>query len=265
MAVKGVNAVAFERLHALYSAYLASGFDYLDHSTPFDREEWYDVSNAEGHEMLRLGIGYVHRIGRDQISRRQVFSAVENVGVPQALHRDAVLWQAFVAIMVWNFRPGSYGPWLADEMLSTEEMRRSMRSAREALNDVAGGPTVAYRRIARKINRLGPAFGTKVLYFLSPVGNRAPIFDSVVANWMWRYGVCGASGKSLSPVQWSVKTYGYYVDFVTQAALDLDIGDRGLVEYLMFVDARHSDHLAAGHDHPNWLTESGLGGWSNSE
>lgn len=265
MAVKGVNAVAFERLHALYSAYLASGFDYLDHSTPFEREEWCGESIAENYEKVHLAKGFVDRIDGNQISRRDVFSAVDKVGVPQALHPDIVVRQAFVAIMAWGFRPRSYGPWRTNEMLSSKEIVRTMGLAHSALHDAAGGPTVAYRRIQKKVNRLGPAFGTKVLYFLSPTLNRAPIFDSVVANWLWRYGIRDAKGKWLSPIQWKVQTYERYVEFVSYAAEDLDIDDRGLVEYLMFVDARHSDHLAAGHDHPNWLTESGLGGWADSD
>jgi len=262
--VECVNEVAFERLHVLYGAYLASGFDYLDHSTPFDREEWCSESNSERYEKLHSAIGFVQRIDGDRIRRRDVLSAVKNY-VPQALNRDIVLRQAFVAVMAWGFRPRSYGPWRTNEMLSTDEVSQSLRSVHEVLHDASGGPTCAYRRLSRKINRLGPAFGTKVLYFQSPPGNRAPIFDSVVANWLWRYGVRGAKGKWLSPVQWNVKTYMCYVDFVTKAAHYLNINDRGLVEYLMFVDARHSDHLAAGQDHPNWLTDSGLGGWSVSE
>lgn len=122
MAVEGVNGVAFERLRALYGTYLASGFDYLDHSTPFDREEWCGESVVESYEMVHLANGFVGRIYTNQISRRDVFSAVEKVGVPQALHRDIVVQQAYVAIMAWGFRPRSYGPWRTNEMLSSEQV-----------------------------------------------------------------------------------------------------------------------------------------------
>jgi hypothetical protein len=53
---------------------------------------------------------------------------------------------------------------------------------------------------------LGPAFGTKFLYFCSPPGRGALILDRMVANWLRTQ-----TGLSLNQVRWSSQTYARYL------------------------------------------------------
>jgi hypothetical protein len=64
---------------------------------------------------------------------------------------------------------------------------------------------------ACRLRGLGPAFGTKYLYFCAQpaTGPRALILDRLVARWLARN-----AGVSLNPGFWSSKTYGRYLELL---------------------------------------------------
>jgi len=75
----------------------------------------------------------------------------------------------------------------------------------------AGRPVEAYTNLGdngtARLPYLGPAFGTKFLYFCSSTGGRpALILDRLVARWL-RENV----GLVLNEVRWSVSTYASYL------------------------------------------------------
>ena len=94
-----------------------------------------------------------------------------------------------------------------------------------------------------QIKYLGLAFATKSLYFLSPKENRAPILDSVVISWLWRYEIA-TNKQSINLEFKNFEGYKIYIDFVDMALGDLselldqknDVVDRGFIEYLIFQD-----------------------------
>ena len=53
---------------------------------------------------------------------------------------------------------------------------------------------------------LGPAFGTKFLYFCSPPGDPALILDRLVADWLGEH-----AGLRLNQIRWSASTYLRYL------------------------------------------------------
>jgi len=59
--------------------------------------------------------------------------------------------------------------------------------------------------------------------------------------------------------------YERYVQFCAEICELLDIDDRGLVEYLMFVDAQYSDYLELWKAQPLWITSAAPLGWHASE
>jgi hypothetical protein len=131
----------------------------------------------------------------------------------------------------------------------------------DELKSDSGKPIDAYKKLSGKITRLGPAFGTKFLYFASSEADRAPILDAVVANWLWKYGVRDSKGKWLSAVPWKSTNYQRYLDFCDEACRELQVTDRGLIEYLMFIDAQYSDYLELGKRQPGWVTKVNRPGW----
>jgi hypothetical protein len=252
-----VTVEAKDRIKSLYRAYSASGMDYLNQSTELKVDEWsksYTYKRRKDDVMDVLSKNNAALLGLDtsRISRKQVFDVFAD-------KRNSIV-EGFVAAMAWGFKPDSYGPYRTSVMLSKP---RKNRTVDEVLQSVASieNPVSAYRELANALEGLGPAFGTKFLYFTSTAENRAPILDAVVANWLERYRVRSSKDKRISPVGWNTKMYEMYVQFCTEICEQLGISDRGLVEYLMFVDAQYSDYLEQGKAQPEWVASAIPVGW----
>jgi hypothetical protein len=248
---------ARERLTVLYEMYSSGEYDYMKQSTRLNIEEWsrsyaYKRGKDDVMDALSKNNAALKRLGTPRISRQQVFDIFSDDG--------SSLVEGFVAVMAWGFKPDSYGPYRTSVMLSRP---REKFIVDEVLKSVASidDPVSAYLELANTLEGLGPAFGTKYLYFTSSVENRAPILDAVVAKWLWRYDVRSSSDKWISPVGWNVKLYERYVQFCTEICELLGMDDRGLVEYLMFVDAQYSDYLELGKTQPLWITSAAPLGW----
>jgi hypothetical protein len=75
----------------------------------------------------------------------------------------------------------------------------------------AEGAEAAYRRFGRpndsRLVGLGPAFGTKYLYFCQPISQTeiALIFDDLVSRWLFR-----EASLDLRSTSWSDRTYRTY-------------------------------------------------------
>ena len=249
MVLEVATAQSVDRLKVLYRAQQASGENYLSKSTGLNINEW-----ANKYPNIQENNGALVRMRTDRVSRQQVFNAFAEVS------KGGTLTEAFVATMAWGFKPDSYGPYRTSVMLSNP---RKNRTVDEVLKSVASidDPVTAYRELANALEGLGPAFGTKFLYFTSDTKNRAPILDAVVANWLERYGVRDVKDKWITPVGWKPKLYERYVLFCTEICEQLGIADRGLVEYLMFVDAQYSEYLELGKAQPLWVTSAEPLGW----
>ena len=248
---------AIARLTVLFESYSANRKDYLNQSTELKVDEWsksyaYKRRKDEVMDVLSQNNKALSSLGTPRISRKQVFDIFA--------YRENSIVEGFVAAMAWGFKPDSYGPYRTSVMLSKP---RKNRTVDEVLKSVASidDPVSAYRELANALEGLGPAFGTKFLYFTSDTKNRAPSLDAVVAKWLWRYGVRSSSDKWISPEGWNTKLYERYVLFCTEICEQLGIGDRGLVEYLMFVDAQYSDYLEQGKVQPEWVASAIPVGW----
>lgn len=248
---------ALERLRVLFDSYSNGHDEYLLHSTRLKVEEWsksyaYKRKKDDLMDVLSHNNAALVSLGTPRISRMQVFEIFANKEFSQL--------ERFVATMAWGFKPDSYGPYRTSVMISKP---RKNRTVEEVLDSVAysNDPIDAYRKLANALEGLGPAFGTKFMYFTSSEKDRAPILDAVVGNWLTRYGVHDAKHRSISSLGWNIKNYEHYVRFCTEICERLGINDRGLVEYLMFVDSQYSDYLDQGTVHPKWVTSVESAGW----
>jgi hypothetical protein len=127
--------------------------------------------------------------------------------------RDEVAAEhAFLSVMVWGFGNVGYGRHRAGEILRGTP-RSNERLLAVARTLTARGVIAAYRQLGdegdSRLKGLGPAFGTKYLYFCQPAGAKptALIHDSNVADWFTRY-----AGLDLACDIWSESTYGDYLD-----------------------------------------------------
>ena len=127
--------------------------------------------------------------------------------------------EAFVASMVWGFGGTGYGVYRTNRILTVNP------DAPQRLHDVAeilksDGPVEGYRAIANsdqsRLKWLGPAFGTKYLYFCSPDDNPALVLDALMAAWLNKH--CEPSEPKLRPWQWSTTKYEEYLANMTKWA-----------------------------------------------
>ena len=147
---------------------------------------------------------------------------------------DASAQRAFLAVMAWGYgETVGYGPWRAHRVL-TDTPDAAARLASVARTLYQEGPLDAYRRLASDgdctLRWLGPAFGTKYLYFCPPGPHvlRALILDSLVAEWL-RDEVA----LDLNPVPWSQPIYRRYLEHIHQWATALECAPDD-VEYCIF-------------------------------
>jgi Putative 8-oxoguanine DNA glycosylase OGG-like protein len=119
--------------------------------------------------------------------------------------------QAFLAVMAWGYGRVGYGPYRVRRLFDvTPDAGTQLQVAARTL--AAQGPVAAYARLGdhgvARLAGLGPAFGTKFLYFCSPMGRPpALILDRLVAQWLRGY-----TDLRLNEVRWSVTTYSQYLE-----------------------------------------------------
>lgn len=121
---------------------------------------------------------------------------VKNIGV--LANKGVLLWDTFFfAVMIWGFGMTGYGPWRTEQMFKSKGFAKQFTDIRDA---IAKGKIIeAYK--AAKIDQCGPAFFTKVFYFLGLVFGRTPlplILDS---------RVCASLLKCTDPTFKPVATY----------------------------------------------------------
>jgi hypothetical protein len=145
---------------------------------------------------------------------------------PEAARRD------FVTVMAWGYGSVGYGPWRTRRVLNTPHSSDRLFRALTALH--RAGPIAAYRQLgtASRLRGLGPAFGTKYLFFCQAVGGpqRALILDRLVCDWL-----AARTDVALNPVPWSTPTYRRYLDMVHLWATQLDVAPE-FVEQSIFIE-----------------------------
>lgn len=176
----------------------------------------------------------------------------------------------FLRVMAWGYGPANYAAFRTRRILDWIPMSKNGSLNQldpwiSQLRAVAGeGPQQSFRFLASaegNVKHLGPAFSTKLLYFLSPPANRLPILDSLVHRWLWDQGVA----KDEEPIELDHNDgegYSSYIKFCDDALKRLDttqeLGtehDRGFVEYLIFCDQLRINSMRF---LPNWIKSSSM-------
>lgn len=130
--------------------------------------------------------------------------------------------RAFFAVMAWGFGNRGYGRHRVREILANTPAPRE-RLLGVARTLASEGPLAAYRRLAGegdcRLAGLGPAFGTKYLYFCQPpmANPTALIHDENVSDWFTRH-----ASLDLGCARWSDATYGGYLALMAEWAAKLD-------------------------------------------
>lgn len=181
-------------VESLVNAWLDRGRP-TQNSIPWPRDRWI-AAFPEFSEMLA--------ILPDRLDRQVIRTAVAGAGDES---RSPCL--SFVAAMAWGYGRVGYGPFRVRRALS------SVADPEDRLGMVArtvraeGGPA-AYEVMAgpARLAGLGPAFGTKFMYFCPqmPYGPPAIILDRLVADWL-----NSNAGTAFNPVPWRPVAYAHYI------------------------------------------------------
>lgn len=191
-------------------------------------------------------------------------------GVVQGLHApkklraggEQAVVTAFIAAMIWGYGTTGYGPYRTARVLTTdpEAVEHLVEIARIAQDPERGGE-IAFAHIAEQrsggvsyLKYLGPAFGTKFLYFLTAASNdvdTTPVLDAVVRRWFTKH-----AEVKLYTAWWDPDSYSRYLGLLDEwrAQLPSPAGSGPLqredVELLIFASERG--------DADSWLTDDHL-------
>ena len=156
-----------------------------------------------------------------------------------AANTPAEAERAFLAVMAWGFGRVGYGPYRTRRILdrtsqSTLTLQRAAQVA--ASGNAVGAYSILGDHGVASLPGLGPAFGTKYLYFCSSAGRTgAVILDRLMARWLALH-----AGIRLNQVRWSSRTYGRYLSVISEWASELNVaGD--VIESVIF---QHQARLA---------------------
>jgi hypothetical protein len=148
--------------------------------------------------------------------------------------------RSFLAVMAWGYGRVGYGPFRVRRVLDAA-LNTGVQLQAAAHAAVGGRPVEAYAcladRGAARLPYLGPAFGTKFLYFCSSTGRRpALILDRLVARWL-RENL----GLAFNEVRWSVSTYARYLETMVGWADELALAADQLEACIFSTQARLGD------------------------
>lgn len=197
------------------------------------------------------------RIDRSTVS---ALCAPDVLGASGGQADDTAVVKAFLASMIWGYGLVGYGPYRTERIL-TRDSTAEDKEAIEQLVEIAGiahsaGGVAAFDYVATQrrsgvpfLKYLGPAFGTKFLYFLTKDSSvpTTPVFDSVVHGWLQQHA---PEAGTFSLSWWDTSSYGRYVDLLHSWAAELSaLDERSLdaddLEFLMFSDIRGQAPLLA--------------------
>lgn len=121
---------------------------------------------------------------------------------------EAGVSMAFVICLAWGYGANGYGPHRALSVLAAENGSAPRRLLEAGKAVRAGGPLAGYEALAgsSRIHGLGPAFGTKFLFFQSRPPERALILDRLVAEWLDEH-----CSFVVSATRWSKRSYERYL------------------------------------------------------
>ena len=142
------------------------------------------------------------------------------------------MFEAMVIVYAWGWSMTSVGVTRAQTALGagTRPLGSALLAARDAVRN--GDPLAGYAALAgpHRVAGLGPSFGSKFLYFVSPDGRRALMLDRILADWLDR-----EAALWLNPTRWSIRTYTAYLTTMQLWSSRLGIPDHQLEE-ILFTD-----------------------------
>lgn len=176
----------------------------------------------------------------DRIDRKQA------VQLSPIVTNEEEAVKVFLLAMLWGYGLVGYGPFRTRRILDRPEAAAELLEVAQVAQ--SDGGLAAFKLIADRRNGgersflkwLGPAFGTKYIYFLTAKNNPqepAPVMDAVVYRWFRKH----APDRKLRVDFWHTPSYEQFLNSLEEWAADItqqfdqeiQIDD---VEYLIFAE-----------------------------
>lgn len=165
------------------------------------------------------------------LDRERVRRACAEAGASEGSAKNA-----FLATMAWGYGNVGYAAWRVARAFRDRDPGRKLLDVAVVLN--SDGPQAAYRLMAgpSRLHQIGPAFGTKFLYFADSGRHdrRALILDGLVAEWLRRH-----TAFRVNPVPWAPKKYDAYLNQMHEWAEGLEV-EPDAVELAIFHEMSES-------------------------
>jgi hypothetical protein len=189
-------------------------------AVPWQRERWLAVMPRQARVLDALP---------DRLDRSTVRELVLEKPPTASGMFDAML---IVYAWGWSMTPVGVTRALTAIGAGIRPLGSALLAARDAVRN--GDPLAGYAALAgpHRVAGLGPSFGSKFLYFVSPERRRALMLDQLLAAWLDR-----EAALSLKVGRWSVRTYTTYLTTMDRWSARLGIPDHQLEEILFTEEA----------------------------
>ncbi|WP_336245080.1 MULTISPECIES: hypothetical protein [Paeniglutamicibacter] len=190
---------------------------------------------------------FLASLGTDRMDRTQAIAAA-----PDVVDEDTAV-QVFLLSMLWGYGPVGYGPFRTRRVLERAEAKSELLEVAQEAKQAGG--LAAFELIAdrRRQSRsylkwLGPAFGTKYIYFLTAQDTKhrpAPVMDAVVYRWFRTH----VPNRPLIVDFWHAPSYRMFLESLNEWSAGLG-GEPGQelrvddVEYLIFAEGNRFEDNA---------------------
>jgi hypothetical protein len=238
---KGDESAAIARVGKLAQAYWESDSNpnFLKHGPEWVGERWSRVLDRP--ELVHFAW---KPEWEKKITRELLLECWEDAG-----DKEGAL-EAFFLTMAWGFGANFRGPWKTFEMLKSMRERDFGAYLLEVRAKARHSNEEAYRSLlSKRVTQLGPVYASKLLYAMSPAGNRSPVMDMWIERWGQRMFELDFRVHSSSSIDSNVAALSRFTTFC-ESALDAvsksapasrpsSESDVGFIEYLIFWDAKY--------------------------
>jgi hypothetical protein len=182
-------------------------------------------------------------------SLRELPDTIDRTAVRAAVGRPSesggAATAAFVVSMVWGYGTVGYGPFRVERVLRPSDAGARLREVAAAARDETGVDAYRLMANAARLPWLGPAFGTKFLYFCAEPDSPAPplILDRLVAQWLVQN-----DALVLRATAWSTTTYERYLNSMYEWSDELALRPDELEERIFCAQAARTGGQWAGLD-----------------
>lgn len=165
---------------------------------------------------------------------------------------QATAVEAFLVSMIWGYGPVGYGPFRTARVLcASPDVAATLLQVAQCARDEGGVAAYEYIHNRRSedprfLKHLGPAFGTKYLYFVTKAltSEPTPVMDAVIRRWF------AANAQTELHLTWAdPSSYRQFVSLTYSWAAELSTSAEPVaaddVEYLIFADQAQSRRSTA--------------------